>query len=285
MENIYEKKFILLNISYLPYINILERNNHMKETNFTAFTRFKTNRPYMLKKITVTLIVTGIVAYLIVTRGIAELISVGISFFLFRYLKIRGNKKEKLFKSLWNSYKHMFQKYIIDKLPVNVKIDEDNINITLNNAERFYGKIIDENYIINKKDIKGILFYDEDNSIIFNYEKADVILSCKTKNYGKTVSKQRGSVMLYLTDEIAEEIKNGLKENGYTIIVSTDEKIKEEEIKKAMELTEVEKAKAEEELKKEEELQTGEKKRFHIPTNDEVLNFLYGGFIKPDKNK
>ena len=201
--------------------------------NFVATTRFKTSKPYLLKKIIITAVVLALFVYLIATRGIVEIIVLSISLFLMSALGGRKRNDEGFFKGIFSSYKNMFKKYVVDDIPVVFDADDEKIEFTLFKAELFGNKIINEKYFIAKNDVGGVLCFDEDNSIIITFNKANVFLASENKKYNKNIQQQKSSVMFYLTKELFDEFVVYLREKGYCVTVSGEEKAKYAELEES----------------------------------------------------
>ena len=200
---------------------------------FTAATRFKTNKPYLLKKAIITIAILSLFIYLVITRGIVELISLSLSLALLFVRKGNKNKNkdEGFVKGIITSYKNMFKKYVIDHVPVVVDVDNEKIELTLFKAELFGKKIINEKYLILKQDVKGVLCFNEDNSLIINFDKANINLESENSKYKRSVKQQKSSVMFYLSKEVFDELVLKFKSEEYCVISSSEEKQKLEELK------------------------------------------------------
>lgn len=138
--------------------------------------RFRNNKPYLLKKVLITLLVIGISIYCILS--LHWLVTVMLFCFtgIPLILKIRKQPTEGkgFFGKVKNYYKNMYKDYVIDFLPMELYIEDETVDIKLEKAEYFQKTTVDEYFHIQKSDIAGILYDDIDKDILIVFEKAKV---------------------------------------------------------------------------------------------------------------
>ena len=197
----------------------------MDTLNFNCETIFRTNKPFVLKKTLVTLLVLGLVFYLLLTNGFAELLIVAFSFFIYFFRigkKIKA--KGKFPKNLIAWYKDLYKKNKWDILPVAFSCDDSNVNIVLSKAEFINRKPATEKFSVKKENLTSITFYSEDLSFRFNFKTADIFI-----NDNPTPKTQTDScVIIYPDENTGKEISYLLKNHGYTVTLCPEIEEKEE---------------------------------------------------------
>ena len=201
-------------------------NRTMKYKNSRV--RFRNNKPFLFKKIAVTVLVLGALVYFFIGLPLA----VSIILFLFIgipiMVKVRKQPSEGkgFFGKVKNYYKNLYKDYIIDFLPISVDIDEDKINIVLEKAEFFRGATVDEHFTIKKDKIAGILYDDIENDLLIMFETADIVARSKGVNK-RHIIQQNGNVCFNIADNIS--ILDILSENNYTVEKLSEIEDEEEE--------------------------------------------------------
>lgn len=155
-----------------------------------ARVRFKNNKPYLAKKIAVTVFIIAIVAFFAIKmHWITNLL-----LFLFTGLplmiKISKQPAEGkgFFGKVINYYKNLYKYYLIDVLPVEIEVSNNEIQLNLLRAEQVHFQTVDEKYLIKKDDIAGILYDDIEDDLLIMFQKAEIeVINSETKkNIRKT---------------------------------------------------------------------------------------------------
>ena len=192
--------------------------------------RFRNNKPYLTKKIVLTCVVVGLFLYFILTLPwITSLI-----LFLFSGLpiifKIRKQPSEGkgFFGKVKNFYKNLYKNYVIDEIPVGVKIDEEKLHIALYKAELIKDIPVTEIYTIKKDKIAGILFDDIDNDILIMFEEAYIsAIDEKTEKEIRNVTQMNATICFNVEEDTS--IVDKMKELGYVVEKLTEIEDAEEE--------------------------------------------------------
>ena len=153
------------------------------KTNSTKV-RFKTNKPFLAKKIFTTLLIIGIIAYVISGMHIISIISLALCVGIPLAVKIGKQPAEGkgFFGKVANFYKTMYRQYVIDYLPTDIKVNDTETTIALHKAEKISFKLSDEIYTIKKDRIAGVLFDDISNDLLIMFQDADIdIFDSSTK--------------------------------------------------------------------------------------------------------
>lgn len=154
-----------------------------------SLVRFKNNKPYLLKKILVTILVIAFIIYsyaqLDPAFAIMFTLIVGTSLFF----KIRKQEAEGkgFFGKFKNFYKNLYRQFIIDVLPIDVKIDTEQLSVTLHRAEIIKRCTVNEKFVIKKDKIANILYDDVDEDILIMFEEA--LVTAKDVKSDKVVRK------------------------------------------------------------------------------------------------
>jgi hypothetical protein len=159
--------------------------------------RFKNNKPYLIKKIFVTVFVIAIVLYFAINMHWIT------NFFLLMFtgipllIKISKQPSEGkgFFGKLVNFYKNMYKNYIIDILPVNAEISENKVSLSLQKAEYINFHLVDESFMIEKDDVAGVLFDEEGDDVLIMFQTAQIVafdsntgnIVRKTKQHNSTI--------------------------------------------------------------------------------------------------
>ena len=138
--------------------------------------RFKTNKPYLLKKVFMTTLTLGAL-----TLFFAKLpfITAMIFFLLIIVpivVKISKQQSEGrgIIGKFINYYKNLYKEHKIDKTPITVNVTEDEIKVDLIRCELIKNKPVSACYSIQKKEIAGMLYDDVDNDIVIMFTSADI---------------------------------------------------------------------------------------------------------------
>ena len=180
--------------------------------------RFRNNKPYLAKKIVLTCVVVGLFLYFILTLPwITSLI-----LFLFSGLpiifKIRKQPSEGkgFFGKVKNFYKNLYKNYVIDEIPVSVKMDEDKMHIALHKAELIRNIPVTEIFTIKKDKIAGILFDDFDNDLLIMFEEAFVsAVDEKTENEVRSLTQMNATICFNIGEDLS--IIDKMKDLGYVV--------------------------------------------------------------------
>ena len=180
--------------------------------------RFKNNKPYLAKKLVVTGLFVALIAYFVINMhwltNIILLLFVGLPL----AIKVAKQPAEGkgFFGKIANFYKNMYKNYVIDVLPIETVVAEENIDITLHNAESMKFKTVDEIYHIAKNDVAGILFDDTSMDLLVMFQKADIdVVDTKSGKKVRKTKQHDATVCFSIKDNAS--IVDVLKEYKYPI--------------------------------------------------------------------
>lgn len=180
--------------------------------------RFKNNKPYLVKKVLVTLFVIGIILYFAINMhwitNLFLILFTGIPLAI--KISKQPSEGKGFFGKLVNFYKNMYKSYIIDTLPIEVEVLRDKISITLQRAEKIHFRVVDENFVINTDDVAGILFDDQSDDILIMFQKAKIIAFNSETGSIVRQTKQHDST-IYFSLNGNEDIVKTFTEYGYPI--------------------------------------------------------------------
>ena len=141
-----------------------------------SLVRFKNNKPFVLKKTLVTLAIIAFIIYSYAQLNLIFAIVFTAIIGLTLVIKIRKQPTEGkgVFGKLKTFYKNLYRQFIVDVLPIDVKITTEQLSITLNRAEIIKRHIVNEKFVIKKDKIAGILYDDTDEDLLILFEEASI---------------------------------------------------------------------------------------------------------------
>lgn len=199
---------------------------HFKNTTV----RFRNNKPYLLKKVLVTIAVLGFFTYMFISLNWLTSLILFLFIGLPIIFKIRKQPSEGkgFFGKVKNFYKNMYKDYVIDTVPIDFTCNEDEITLDLHRAEIVKSKPALETFNIKKSNIAGIMFDDTDEDILIMFQEANIsIFDENTKKELRTVIQQDSTVCFSIKEN--PDIINVLKDNGYEIELLSEIENEEEE--------------------------------------------------------
>lgn len=185
--------------------------------------RFRNNKPYLTKKVIMTIVVVGFCLYLLLTThwltSLILFLFMGLPF-IFK-IKKQPSEGKGVFGKFKNFYKNLYKNYIIDELPISIDYDDEKITICLHRAEIIKKKIAMEQYTIKKDKIAGIMYDDTDKDVLIMFEEAEVnVFEEETTALLRTVIQNNASVCFSVKEN--ETLIDVLKENGYEIDILSE---------------------------------------------------------------
>jgi hypothetical protein len=154
-----------------------------------SLVRFKNNKPYLFKKIFVTLAVAAftIYSYAQLDPAFAIIFTLIVGTSLVFKIRKQPTEGKGFSGKVRTFYKNLYRHFIVDVLPVNIKIDNDQIVLVLQKAEIIKRHVVDEKFVIKKDKIANILYDDVDEDILIMFEEA--LITAKDVKTDKVIRK------------------------------------------------------------------------------------------------
>ena len=192
--------------------------------------RFHNNKPYMAKKIILTTVVTLLLFYFYISLPLVAAIAITIFSLIWMLVKINKTPADggKFSDKVKYFIKNNNQGYLIDTLPVKIKIKEDRLLVRVVRAERFTFDTVDECFSIKKDKIAGILYDDIDEELLIVFQDATITARTSDGNKVKrTATQSNGSLCFGIKNSL--EILDNLYGFNYPVEILSEISDEDEE--------------------------------------------------------
>lgn len=169
----------------------------------SSLVRFRNNKPYLLKKTLITILVLGFFVYMFISLNWLTFLILFLFVGLPIIFKIRKQPSEGkgFLGKVKNFYKNMYKDYVIDEIPLDFNCNENEITITLHRAELVKNKPACEIFTIKKDAIAGIMFDDTDCDFLILFQDADVVVCDENTMKQLRTVHQQNSTVCFRVDE------------------------------------------------------------------------------------